>query len=191
MKKFLSAMFMCLLVASCWCLAAGTVFGQNELPQTNTRDDETNLDTQLYLIVGTNQEVADSKLPPVLDSVIKQLHAALPFKNYRLAATLVNRVKNEGRLNLRWLGGPFATAASSAVTPSFSEFKVRQVRLVKNSEGQPIIQMMNFAFGARIPVQTAAMAANGPAFPVINYENMGLDTDISMREGEPVVVGTV
>src|SRR5215213_2234629 len=56
------------------------------------KPDETNLDTQLYLIVGTNQDVADSKLPTSLDSVIKQLRAALPFKNYRLAATLLNRV---------------------------------------------------------------------------------------------------
>jgi hypothetical protein len=27
--------------------------------------------------------------------------------------------------------------------------------------------------------------------PIINYESTGLNTDISMREGEPVVVGTL
>ena len=36
------------------------------------------------------------------------------------------------------------------------------------------------------------MASNGPTTaPIINYESTGLNTDISMREGEPVVVGTL
>jgi len=162
-------------------------------PQERTaKDDDVNLDTQLYLIVGTNGDVAEPKLPAALDGVIKQLRASLPFKNYRLAATLVNRVKNDGRLNLRWLGGPFATAASSAVTPSFSEFRINKVRLVRNEEGQALVRMLNFTFSARIPIQTGtALAANGNAAPIVNYENTGLDTDISMKEGEPVVVGTL
>jgi hypothetical protein len=157
-----------------------------------TRDDEINLDTQLYLIVGTNREIDETKLPASLDPVIKQLRAALPFKNYRLAATLINRVKNQGRLNLRWLGGPFATAASSAVTPSFSEFNIRAVNLVSTPDDQLVVQLSGFSFSARIPIQTGTtLAANGSAAGVINYENTGLNTDISMREGEPVVVGTL
>ena len=52
--------------------------------------------------------------------------------------------------------------------------------------------MEGFRFGARIPIQTGtAVASNGPAAPIINYENTGLNTDISMHEGEPVVVGTL
>lgn len=156
----------------------------------SAKDDETNLDTQLYLIVATNQDVAEPRMPAALDQVIKQLRLTLPFKNYRLAATLVNRVKNEGRLNLRWLGGPFAAAASSAVTPSFSEFNVRAVKLV-SSGGQSVVQLNGFSFQARIPIQTGIAMASGSPAPVLNYENTGLNTDISMREGEPVVVGTL
>ena len=161
--------------------------------QTTTKDDETNLDTQLYLIVGTNQDVADSKLPSSLDPVIKQLRATLPFKNYRLAATLINRVKNDGRLDLSWIGGPLASTmgVATATTPSFSQFKVRQVRLVQ-SDGQPVVQMLGFNFGARIPIQgVGGIAANGTVVPSFNYENTGIQTDISMREAEPVVVGTL
>lgn len=163
--------------------------------QTETKaEDETNLDTQLYLIVGTNQEVPDAKLPSSLDGVVKQLRATLPFKSYRLAATLINRVKNEGRLDLSWIGGPLASNLGSAplTTPSFSQFKVRQVKLVRNSEGQQLVQMAGFNFGARIPIQVSgAIAANGAVAPSFNYESTGLATDISMHEGEPVVVGTL
>ncbi len=183
-RKVLSLIFLTLF------LVCGV---QAQSTQTETKDDETNLDTQLYLIVGTNQDVVDSKLPSSLDPVVKQLRATLPFKNYRLAATLINRVKNEGRLDLSWIGGPLASTmgAATATTPSFSQFKVRQVRLVQ-SEGQPVVQMLGFNFGARIPIQgVGGIAANGTVLPSFNYENTGISTDISMREAEPVIVGTL
>ena len=167
----------------------------NAQTPTTALDSEANLDTQLYLIVATNQDVDDARMPNSLDAVIRQLRASLPFKNYRLAATLVNRVKNEGRLDLRWIGGPFVapSSAASTVNPSFSEFKVGSVKLWRNADGQPVVQMLRFSFGARIPIQTGTTAAaSGPGgFPVINYENTGINTDISLREGEPVIVGTL
>ncbi len=181
-KNFLTAMLL-VLCAAVW---------MNVQAQDPT--DDANLDTQLYLIVGTNQDVDDAKLPASLDPVVKQLRASLPFKNYRLAATLINRVKNEGRLDLSWIGGPLAgpTAAASSLTPSFSQFKVRQVKLVRNSENQQIVQMLGFNFGARVPIQTpGAIAANGAVAPTVAYEQTGVSTDISMRESEPVIVGTL
>ena len=178
-----------LLLALCLMTLSLNVHAQ----QADTPD-ETNLDTQLYLIVGTNQDVDDARLPASLEPVVRQLRASLPFKNYRLAATLINRVKNEGRLELNWIGAPPASplAAASNVTPSFSRFSIRQVKLVHNAENQQIVQMIGFNFGARIPIQTTpTLAANGAIAPAFNYEPTGLSTDISMREGEPVIVGTL
>ena len=168
--------------------------GSDQTPQRETKNDEINLDTQLYLLIATNQEVDDSKLPNTLGPVVKQLRDTLPFKNYRLAATLINRVKNDGRLNLQWVSGPLLpSAASSITTPSFNEFKVNTVRLAVDSSGRDVVRMDGFRFGARIPIQTGftAVASSGPPTPIINYENTGLNTDISMHEGEPVVVGTL
>src|SRR6185369_14739216 len=166
MKKqiFLSAMLLALFLVS----------GGLTVQAQNTDPDEPNLDTQLYLIVGTNQDVEDARLPAALDSVVKQLRATLPFKNYRLAATLINRVKNEGRLDLSWIGGPIASTLGVApvTTPSFSTFKVRQVRLSRANDGQQMVQMAGFNFGARIPIQvggSATAAAGG--FPQFNYES--------------------
>jgi hypothetical protein len=161
--------------------------------QKETRNDETNLDTQLYLLIATNQDVDEAKLPGSLTPVLAQLRSSLPFKNYRLAATLINRVKNDGRLSLQWVGGPLLpSAAASANTPSFNEFKVNTVKLTTDAGGRDMVRMDGFRFGARIPIQTGtAVASNGPAAPIINYENTGLNTDISMREGEAVIVGTL
>jgi len=185
MKKqmFLSALLLAL------CLASGLT-----AQAQNTDPDDVNLETQLYIIVGTNQEVDEPRLPATLDNVVKQLRASLPFKNYRLAATLINRVKNEGRLELSFIGGPLATQsiAATSTAPSFSQFKVRQVKLTRNSDNQAIVQMLGFNFGARIPIQSPGpIAANGTVTPILNYENTGVSTDISMREAEPVIVGTL
>jgi len=193
-RRVVATMF--LAIALSLSILVGTASAQaqtsNTAPQADNNE-EINLDTQMFLIVGTNQDVGDSKLPTALDPVIKQLRASLPFKNYRLAATLLNRVKNESRLELSWIGGPIALSGNTlATTPSFSQFKVRSVKLVRNNEGQQMVQMIGFNFGARIPIQTSGpVASNGTAVPVISYENTGLSTDISMREGEPVIIGTL
>lgn len=193
-RKFLSAM----LIALCTLAAVVSVQAQDSnasqtAKQAETKE-ETNLETQLFLIVGTDADVPDSKMPAALDTVVKQLRANLPFKNYRLAATMINRVKNEGRMELRWIGGPMTLAAgpAPALNPSFSTFSVRQVRVVPANDGQPRVQMEGFNFGARVPIQvSSAIAANGAVAPVINYESTGVSTDVSMREGEAVIVGTL
>ena len=192
-KSVSRILFVCLLSISAAFSSQALAQSADQPSQGENKNSEANLDTQLYILIATNQEVDNSKLPATLDPVLKQLRASLPFKNYRLAATLINRVKNDGRLNLQWVGGPLlATAAASATTPSFNEFKVNTVRLVTDGSGRDVVRMEGFRFGARIPIQTGtAIASNGPAAPIINYENTGLNTDISMHEGEPVVVGTL
>ncbi|HET9526939.1 MAG TPA: hypothetical protein VFO99_12275 [Pyrinomonadaceae bacterium] len=191
MKRFLIAILLTVVCLGVNVQAQTTTTTPQTETKTETRDDETNLETQLFLIVASNQEVGDSKLPASLDTVVKQLRASLPFKNYRLVSTLINRVKNDGRLQLNWVGAPMTQASSPlSSTPSFSHFNIRQVKLVRNSEGQ-MIQMVGFSFGARVPIQMGAIAAGGEVRPTTSYEQTGLGTDISMREGEPVIVGTL
>lgn len=152
------------------------------------------LEVQLQLLVATRSPTGDEeKLPASLDAVVKQLRATFNFKNYRLAATLLNRVRNNGKLVLRWAGGPLLPQSSAATnsTPGFNEFRIEKVRLIKDETGQDMIEMLDFNFGARIPIQVPSIASNGTTTPVIQYENTGITTDITMREGEPTVVGTL
>jgi hypothetical protein len=195
-RRFLSItlLALCLLVTVVNAHAQDSNTPQTTTKQAATKEDETNLETQLYLIVGTDRDVPDSKMPAALDTIVKQLRATLPFNSYRLAATMINRVRNEGRLELRWVGGPLTLAAgpTPALNPSFSNFFVREVKLVQASDGQQRVQMLGFNFGARVPIQVSgAIAANGAVAPTINYEPTGVSTDVSMREGEPVIVGTL
>ena len=166
LRRIVSTILFATLVAI-FATMAQPVLAQTSDPsaQKETKDDETNLDTQLYLLIATNQDVDDAKLPSSLAPVVAQLRASLPFKNYRLAATLINRVKNDGRLSLQWVAGPLLpSAAASTLTPSFNEFKVNNVKLITEVSGRDVVRMDGFRFGARIPIQTGtAVASNGPA----------------------------
>jgi hypothetical protein len=160
--------------------------------QRDKKNDGFDLETRLYFIVLSNREASDVKLPAELDPVIKQMKSSLAFKSQRLAVTLVNRVKNNGRLNLKWIGGPLpASGASTAATPTFNEFSIGLIDAVGDA-GEPwIIRVSRFGFWSRIPVQTSVPGGIGGGIGVVNYEPIGLSSDFSMREGQPVLLGTL
>lgn len=162
---------------------------------TVQKDDDANLEIQLYLIQASNREVVDGKLPAALDPVVKRLRDSLPFKHYNLTGTFLNRVKNNGKLEISWVGGPFPIQGSPAQSnPSFSQF-TSAVRLA-GERGQEIVRLTDFRFGTRVPIVTGGIgptnASTGMAgFPVINYEPVGLRTDLTMPEGSIVIAGTL
>jgi hypothetical protein len=187
----IAALFLtCTLAASHQVLAQGDASSQASARES--RDDAIGLEVQLHLLVGTKTPNSDEeKLPASLDDVVKQLRSTFAFKNYRLAATLLNRVKNGGKLTLRWVGGPLlASSAATTATPGFNEFRVASVKLIQDEAGRSAVQMLEFNFGARIPIQTS-VASNGGSVPVVQYEQTGISTDITVRESEPTIVGTL
>ena len=189
------------IVCALLCLLTLFVLAQTAVAQTPSgtqrastdSDDEINLDTQLYLVMASNQATANGKVPTLLEPVVRQLQATLPFKNYALAATLLNRVKNGGRLSVRWIGGPLAATGATSTTPNFNDFTIDAVQLGRAADGSQLVRLKGFNFGSRVPVQIGASVAStgNLSYPTINYEPTGLHTDISLKEGEAVVVGTL
>ncbi len=188
----------CALVFGALVAVAPSTFAQESNQQARMsaqKEEDVNLDTQLYLILATNRDVEDGRMPSTLEPVMKRLHESLPFKHYTLAGTFLNRVRNTGRLDVSWVGGPFLVPASAATnSPSFSQFTAL-VKLSTDESGREVVRMNEFRFGARVPIVTSqpsvTNASTGTPFPVINYEPIGLRTDISMREDLPVIAGTL
>jgi hypothetical protein len=179
-------------------LASTATFAQDpqQASRVAPRENDANFETQLYLILATNRDTEDGKMPITLQPVLARLHEALTFKHYNLAASFLNRVKHNGRLEMTWVGGPLLAPASSPMgNPSFNQFTA-VVRLVTDDTGRQLVRMEDFRFGSRVPIITAQPGAtnastSGSSFPVINYEPVGLRTDISMTEGVPVIAGTL
>lgn len=185
----------CLMMCFAALAIAPATFGQDSSPaRAAARDDDTNLDTQLYLILATNRDIEEKKAPASLDPIMKRLSESLSFKHYSLSGTFLNRVRNNGRLDVSWVGGPFYVPTSSMTNnPSFSQFTAL-VKLV-TEDNREVVRMTDFRFGLRVPIVTGQSgptnASTGMTFPAVNYEPIGLRTDISMREGTPVIAGTL
>ena len=189
----------CALMFGALVAVAPSAFAQesNQPARTSAqKDEDVNLDTQLHLIMATKRGVEDARMPSTLEPVMKRLHDSLPFKHYTLAGTFLNRVRNTGRLDVSWVGGPLLVSASAATNnPSFSQFTAL-VKLSTDESGREVVRMNEFRFGARVPIVTSRAAVSNAStgetlLPVINYEPIGLRTDISMREDVPIIAGTL
>jgi len=181
----------------CCALILIVVATQSITAQAITAQDaqqQANLNIELYVLIASNDPLKEGKIPATLDPVMKQLRQTLPFRNYSLETTLVNRVKNGGTLNLSWIVGPLSKGLTSPnSTPTFNEFSIGQLRIMPDSDRGQVIQMTHFAFGSRIPIQTGVniAASTTTTAPVFSYERVGLTTDLSVHDGEPALVGTL
>src|SRR5439155_15969003 len=88
--------------------------------------------------------------------------------------------------------GPFLVPAATS-NPSFGQL-FTLVKLGTDENGKEVVRMNEFKFGARVPIVTSQVGptnASTGGYPVVNYESIGLRTDISMREDAPVIAGTL
>jgi hypothetical protein len=161
------------------------------------RRDEVNFEIQLFLLAASNSSTARDRVPESLGGVVRQLRSALPFEGYSVAATTFNRVRDGGTVEFRGVGGsPLAPSTpAGSLTPAFYNYALSTVNLTEGAAGASFVRLRAIRFGLRVPVQTAVARPEGytgPASPVIQWEDTGLTTtDISVREGEPTVVGTI
>lgn len=178
---------------------AGVAQAQDQSPSATTpadaRREEVNHDVQLYLLAASNEPGGRGGVPASLDGVIRQLRAALPFSNYRLASTFLNRVRDGGSLEVSGVGGgsPLAAGAANPNSPTFFSFNLTNVKLITGGGDQPFIRVSRLRFGLKVPVQTATVGGEGgkPSYPVLQYQDTGISTEVSVREGTPTVVGTM
>ena len=190
----------CALLLAAFCFSAAHVLAQEndqtQRAQASAPANDANLDTQLYLVLATNREAVDGKMPLALEPVMAQIRDSLGFKHYALAATFLNRVGHNGRLEMTWVGGPLLAPTSSPMgNPSFNQFTAL-VKVVTDEKGRELVRLNEFRFGSRVPIVTAqpgttSTSSGASSFPIISYETIGLRTDISIREGVPVVAGTL
>jgi len=155
---------------------------------------EINYEVHLYLLVTAEAAEGAPKPPQALDAVVRQLKVALPPADYRLAAAFINRVKDGGSLEVRSMG--FASpnpvrGANGYLSPTSFQLSLSGVKLIDPSSPQLFINIQQFRFGMKVPLQTAAVTDDKAGRPVIQYEDAGVSTMLSVRDGEPTLVGTL
>jgi hypothetical protein len=191
-RKIYRAALVLILIAAGWGAQSRGALAQDGQQQPRVKADEAaGLEVQLHILVARKASDGEAeKLPAALEAVVKQLKTTFTFKSYRLATTLLNRVKNGGRLSVRWTGNPLlGQQPAPGSTPGSNDFIVQQIKLEKDDAGRDIVQLSNFMFTARVTVPLPAVASAGT--PNVQYEQTGITTDLSVREGEPTIIGTL
>jgi len=180
-------------------LAAGRVPAQegeaSRPPSTAPARAEVNHEVHLHLLVTAEGAEAGPRPPQSLDGVVRQLKSAFPSAEYRLAATFINRVRDGGGFEVKnaGLSWPNSAQPSGRLTPTSYQFSLSGVKLLDPSSAQPSINVQQFRLGMRAPVMNTSAAAEGGGGrgQVSHYEEVGLSTMLSVREGEPALVGTL
>jgi hypothetical protein len=142
------------------------------------------IELHVHILIATSTATASGQFPAEVNDVIKQLQTTLNYKNYSLMTSAVLRTKegstgtsNKGVADLKLI-----TEGMARNSPIFYEYYVRQIKIDGSAPNASAIQIGNFSFSMRIPLETST--------GVVNYERVGFETPVNMREGEKVVVGT-
>ncbi|HEX8845691.1 MAG TPA: hypothetical protein VF791_13650 [Pyrinomonadaceae bacterium] len=144
---------------------------------------------KLQLLVASNAVNAKTDYPPVLDAIVKELKASMPFKNHRLIATYVYNVADGGVLEVSDV--TYAQfEMGGALAPKYYTFTIAGVKSTPSGEWVRVSRL-RFEFRQRIFVEAAR--AEGSSNPIQRFENVvnGLSTELSLRDGVPAVVGTM
>jgi hypothetical protein len=172
----------------------GDPAGGTPLPrQQSAARAETNFEVQTHVLITAEGAEGAVKIPQTLDGVVRQLKAALPPADYRLAAVFVNRVKDDAGFDVRSAGAsPFGNAQTGTFTPTIFQLSLT-LKSFEDASGEKYVRVQPFRLGLKVPIQTASVGGDKPGqgYPVIQYEDTGVTTQMSVREGEPTLVGTL
>ena len=140
-----------------------------------------NVEMTVYLLAATDSATpAGSAIPKDLDNVVTQLKNTFPFKNYGLLDVLTFRTRTGQRVHTNSSGGslPIGGRPVSILTSlDISSISVQ-------GDGSSLrVDRLNSDL--RVPVPTGVL----PTDTQYNYQNLGIQTDLDIKDGQKVVVG--
>lgn len=136
------------------------------------------IQTQIYLLSASDEAGDGTPFPKEIEPVITQLRATLKYKNYRFVNTFINRVNDGGSVESSGSG----KSGTGGNQPTFMQCKMTQIRLATDNQGKEAIRIGRFNFSLRVPVEVKTGE--------YQYQDIGLNTELSLSEGGLAVVGT-
>lgn len=128
------------------------------------------VDLRIHVLEAKKSELASGDLPADLKEAIAALRGTLAYKGYALLTSFTQRVSDDSR-NVNGGGEVplegFGEAKKTAVLRM--HWSVNAVRISRGDAGATTVKLHGFKFGA---------------------EGARLESDVTLREGEQVVVGT-
>ncbi len=151
-------------------------------PDHSALNIEPNIELVLHVLIASNVEGASNPHPEELNEVLKQLRTKLTYKNYYLLTSIVQRTKiGQNTSNIQ--GEGLATAGAQLFG--------------KNEVGTQYVYSINQIYpelrtaGAPMAVRNFSFLIKGASAPDdLMLGSAKIYTNLSVRDGEQVVVGT-
>lgn len=132
-----------------------------------------NIELHMHVLIASNGGNTAIEVPVDLKDVLTQLRGTLNYRNYELAASIVQRLTETSR-SLQG-SGIAELPGTNPGTPSTSmayEYAITNVSLLQNATGGASVQIADFSF------------------MTLEKERARVQTSLNLRDGEKVVVGT-
>ncbi len=143
----------------------------------------TDAEMRVWVVIGSKSPINGAQsLPEDLEPVIKELRSTLRYSNYALMAATVNRVARGIMVEGSGVAEPEALGMTAKPEqPILYTYRLRSPEIMA-STGRQALSADSFAFSMRIPIDVGK--------GVIQYQSVGFDTPVTVRDKEKVVIGT-
>ena len=132
-----------------------------------------NIELNMHVLIASNAGGPTTETPPDLKDVLTQLRGTLSYRNYELAASIVQRLTETPRALQG--SGVAELPSTNPGTPASAmayEYHISNVSLLQNATGAASVQIAEFTFTTQ------------------EKERARVQTALNLRDGEKVVVGT-
>jgi len=156
-----------------------------DVPQP-VRPPSPDIEFHVHILIAGNTGTTGEDFPAELTDVIKQMQGTLKYKSYGVMASAVHHATTGGSgvSNNGVAESKLFNVTTPLGNPIFFNYNLGPLRL--NSETSPQSVFIGaFRFHLRIPLNVG-----GPTQQQIQYQDVGFETPVTVREGEKVVVGT-
>jgi hypothetical protein len=140
------------------------------------------IEFSVHVLIASTASGNREDYPPELADVVTQLKSALKYKSYTLMTSGIHRAK-EGPGEVGNSGVAESNLFSSVPTPPnpiFYNYSLDSITIDTGS-GAPTVQIARFRFQMRVPLNLGTQ---------VQYENVGFQSPVGLRQGEKVVVGS-
>ncbi|HKY03748.1 MAG TPA: secretin N-terminal domain-containing protein [Blastocatellia bacterium] len=141
------------------------------------------IEFRIHVLIASNSAGAPAEFPSELGDVVKTLQGTLKYKNYGLMTSSIHRTQEgpSGISNKGVAESKLFDVNTPQGNPIFYNYGIRSITLDSAASGAASLRLGRFDFEMRIPLNLGTS---------IQYERVGFETPVTLREGEKVIVGT-
>lgn len=138
-----------------------------------------NITFNIAVLIGSKTPLPNAApVPEELTAVVKQLQSTLRYTSYGLLTATIHRTKPGMGIESSGVAEPALVGMTvKEGRPIFYSYAFRQI-----SAAEKMLNVERFSFDMRVPIDIG----NGG----MQYQNVGFNTPVSIRQNEKVVIGT-